>query len=199
VTLRFPPPKVIALLASLLFLAAAAPARAGFLDDTAKLGAAVAALHGALGDHPRVLRIAIDAEAVVVDVPDPRNRSQVGRWRYGTVKLTGVVGVMRLSGPQPVDPQPVNPDLEANLFDLDAVDLTAAPKLAAAAVARVKLNGPAAVTRIEIARQVLILPKKPTIGDVGWTLRVDGGREFAEVYADAQGVITGMNVGATTQ
>src|SRR5690349_146994 len=143
----------IALLVGAILVAAGAPAKAGFLDDNAKLSTAITALRGAIGDHPRVLRIEIDADAVAVEAQDPRNRSHVDRWRYGAVRLAGVVPVTRLTGPQPVNLQLVNPDLDANLFDLDAVDFSAAPKLFAAAMARVKLQDPAAVTRVEIARQ----------------------------------------------
>ena len=192
-SLRFLP---ISLLAGALLLAAGAPTQAGFLDDNARLSAAITALRGALGDHPRVLRIEIEADAVAIEAQDPRNRSHVDRWRYGATRLVGVVPVTRLTGPQPVALQLINPDLEANLFDLDAVDFSAAPKLFAAAVARVKLQDPAAVTRVEIARQTFILPR-PSSGDVRWTVRVGSAREHAEVYANAQGAIVGMNVGET--
>ena len=194
--LRSTPTGIVALLACALLIAAGAPARASFLDDNAKLSVAITALRGAIGEHPRVLRIEIDADGVAIEAQDPRNRSHVDRWRYGTSRLAGLVLVTRLTGPQPVTLQLINPDLEANLFDLDAVDFSAAPTLFATAVARVKLQDPGAVTRVEIARQTFILPR-PTSGDVRWTVRVGSAREHAEVYANAQGLIVGMNVGAT--
>jgi hypothetical protein len=187
---------IVSVLLGIALVAACGRAEAGFVDDGAALGSAIAALRAAIGGHPRVLRIALDADGVAIEVQDPRNRNHVDRWRYGTATVLGVVPVKRLTGPQPIDPQLINPDLEANLFDLDAVDLAAAPGLAKEAIARARLQDPAAVTRVEIARQVFILPK-PGSGDVRWTLHVDSGRERADVYANPKGVIVGADLGGT--
>jgi hypothetical protein len=187
---------IVCALVGIALLAACGRAQAGFIDDDAALGSAITALRAALGDHPRVLRIVLDPNGVAIEVQDPRNRNHVDRWRYGAVSLLGLVPVKRLTGPQPVDLQLVNPDLEANLFDLDAVDLAAAPRLAKDAVARARMQDPGVVTRVEIARQTFILPK-PSSGDVRWTLHVDSGRERADVYANARGVIVGADLGGT--
>ena len=184
------------MLVGVALLAACGRAQASFLDDSATFGAAIAALRPAIGDHPRVLKIEVDADGVMIDAQDPHNRNHVDRWRYGIVNLLQMIPVKRLTGPRPVDLQLVNPDLEANLFDLDAVDLSATPKLMAAAVARAQLRDRAAVTHMEIARRAFILPN-PTSGDIRWTLRIDSGRERAEIYANAQGVIVGVDVGNT--
>ena len=184
------------LLGALTSLVAASGAQASFIDDPAELGAAITALHTAIGDHPRVLKIEVEADGVVIEAQDPRDRRHVNRWRYGSVTYLKVYSAKRLSGPQAVDLQLVNPDLEANLFDLDAVDLSAAPKLIAAAIARAKLQDTGVVTRMTIARRTFILPK-PSSGEVRWTVRVDSGREHAEVYADARGAIVGLDLGAT--
>src|SRR5262249_9813199 len=147
-------------------------------------------------DHPRVLKIEVEADGVAVEAQDPRNRNHVDRWRYGTVTYLRIFSAKRLSGPQAVTPQLVNSDLEANLFDLDAVDFSAAPNLIRAAIARAKLQDAATVTRMTIERRTFILPT-PSSGDVRWTVRVDSGREHAEVYANAQGAIVGADVSAT--
>jgi hypothetical protein len=183
-------------LAGVTLLLAGSSAQAGFLDDNADFGTAIAALRTAIGDHPRVLKIEVDAAAVVIEAQDPRNRNHVDRWRYGTATYLGVFPIKRLSGPQPVTPQLINPDLEANLFDLDAVDFSAAPKPIRDAVARARLQDAAAVTRMTIERQTFILPA-PSSGHVRWTVRVDSGREHAEVHADARGAIVGADLGAT--
>src|SRR3974390_1806958 len=132
-------PRILAALAALTLLAAG-PAHASFLDDGAALDSAIAALRGAIGDRPRVLKIEIDPAGIAIEAQDPHNRIHVDRWRYGTVNILQMIPVTRLSGPQPVDPQLINPDLEANLFDLDSVDLSAAPKLIGAALARAQLQ-----------------------------------------------------------
>jgi len=183
-------------LGMLTLLFAAGSAQASFLDDPADFAAALSALRGAIGDHPRVLKIEVAADGVVIEAQDPRNPRHVDRWRYGTVTNLKIFSSKRLTGPQPVDLQLVNPDLEANLFDLDAVDLSAAAQLVRAAVARARLQDAAAVTRMTIERRTFILPK-PSSGDIRWTVRVDSGREHADVHADARGAIVGADLSAT--
>jgi hypothetical protein len=189
---RFPRTKAILALAGLALLVAGGGARASFLDDPAELGAAAAALRAAIGDHPRILKIEIDADSVVIEAQDPRNRSHVDRWRYAAV----IFSIKRLSGPEAVSLHLINSDLEANLFDLDAVDLSAAAKLTSGAIARARLQDAASVTRMTIERRIFILPN-PTSGDVRWTVRVDSGREHAEIYANANGAIVGADLGGT--
>ncbi len=194
--LRLPRMRALSALVVVALLAGGGPARAGFLDDDAAFGAAISALRTAIGAHPRVLRIEIDADAVAIEAQDPRNRTHVDRWSYRAAKLLHMLPLTRLSGPQPVELHLLNPDLEANLFDLDTVDLAAAPTLMRAAVARARLQDAAAVTHMEIARQTFILPN-PTSGDVRWTVNVASGRERAAIYANAQGVIVGADLGGT--
>ena len=194
---RFPRTNTLLTLIAVALFAACGPAEAGYLDDGGtELGAAITVLRAALGDHPRVLKIEIEGDAVAIEAQDPGNRGHVDRWRYGTVTLLRVLPLKRLTGPEAVDLQLLNPDLEANLFDLDAVDLSAAPKLIGAAIARARLQDAAAVTRMTIERRTFILPS-PSSGDVRWTVRVDSGRERAEVYANAQGLVVGADLSGT--
>ena len=188
--------KAVSPLVGLMLLAACSSAEASFLDDNAAFGLAISVLRSAIGDHPRVLKIEVDSNGIAIEVQDPHNRTHVDRWRYGIVRYLQAFPVKRLTGPQAVDLQLVNPDLEANLFDLDAVDLSAASKLMSAAIARVHLQDPAAVTHMEIVRQTFILPK-PSSGDIRWTLRIDSGREHAEIYANAKGIVMGVDVSDT--
>jgi len=169
---------------------------ASYLDDDAAFGKAISELRSAIGDHGRVLEIAVDAEGVEIEAQDPHNRRHIDRWRYGVVTYMHLFSTERLTGPEAVEPQLINPDLEANLFDLDAVDLSAAPKLKRDAIGRAHLQDPGAVVRMEIQRRTFILPK-PSSGEVRWTVFVGSGREHAEVYADARGRIVGADVSGT--
>jgi hypothetical protein len=177
-------------------LAASSAAQASFLDDGASFGEAMTALRAAVGEHPRVLRIEVAADRVAIEAQDPQNRDHVDRWQYGVINLLRVFPIKRLSGPEGVRLQLLNPDLEANLFDLEAVDLSAMPQLVSVALARAQLRDKAAVTHFEIGRQTFILPS-PTSGDIRWTLHVDSGREHAEIYANARGAIVGADLGQT--
>jgi hypothetical protein len=185
---------VLALLAVALLVPGGA--RANYLDDSTKFGLALSVLRSAIGPHPRILRLEVDADGITIEAQDARNRNHVDRWRYGRVGHLKMLPLQRLSGPQPVDLQLINPDLEANLFDLDAVDFSAAPKLIADAIKRAKLQDAAVVTHMEIARRIYILPK-PTSGDIRWTVHLDSGRERADIYANAQGVIVGADLSGT--
>jgi len=179
-----------------ILLVASTPAKASFLDNDADFSFALSLLRPAIGEHARVLRVDVDAQGVVIEAQDPRNRSHVDRWRYGFVTYLGVLPIRRQSGPDAVHLNLINPDLEANLFELDAVDFSAMHKLIESAIARAKLQDPATVTHIEIARQLFLLPQ-PTSGDIRWTVRVDSGRERAKIHANARGEITGADLSDT--
>lgn len=185
-----------AALAGVALVAACGSAAASFLDDNSQFSLALAVLRSAVGAHARVLNIVADADGVAIEAQDPRHHDHIDRWRYGQDTVLHAIPVKRLTGPQPVDPTLINPDLEANLFDLDAVDFSAAPKLIAAAIARAQLQDAAAVTQMEIARQSFILPK-PSSGDVRWTLSISSGRERAEIHADVHGTIAGADLDGT--
>src|SRR3974377_1823836 len=107
--------RFVATLAGFLLLAPGSSAQASYLDDLTQLSLAVSVLHGAIGDHPRVLKVEIDADTVTMQARDPPNRNPVGEWPYGKTMLAGIIPVRRLTGPEPVDPTLINPDLEANL------------------------------------------------------------------------------------
>ncbi len=186
----------IAAAAGVALLAVCGSAAANFLDDNGQFAFAVGVLRSAVGPHARVLTITADPDGVAIDAQDPRNHDHIDRWRYGQDTVLHAIPVKRLSGPQPADPTLINPDLEANMFDLNAIDFAAAPMLLAAAVARAQLQDAAAITRIEIARRIFLLPN-PGSGDVRWTVAVSSGRERAEIYADARGNIIGADVSGT--
>ena len=174
--------------ALLLLLAAAflstAPGRAeaDYLDDNTAFNKAISELRSAIGDHARVLQITADPEGVEIEAQDPQNHNHIDRWRYGIVTYLQLLSFNQLSGPDAVEPQLINPDLEANLFDFDAIDLSAASTLMRDAIKRAGLQDAATVTRMEIERRSFILPK-PSSGDVRWTVYVSSGREHAEILS----------------
>jgi hypothetical protein len=188
--------KALYALIGAVLLASGGSAQASFLDDNASFSQAIAALRGAIGEHARVLRIEGDGNGIEVQAQDPHNLHHIDRWRYGIVNYLGMIPLRHLSGPEPVDPTLINPDLEANLFDFDAIQFSAAPKLVEAALAKAGLQDPAKVTHLEIQRQIFLLPQ-PSSGDIRWTLHVDSGRERADIIADAQGAIIGADLSGT--
>ncbi|MFI4995492.1 MAG: hypothetical protein ACHQAQ_06880 [Hyphomicrobiales bacterium] len=103
-----------------MILFACGSAKASFLDDGSELGMVISQLRSAIGAHPRILKIEVDAKAVLIEAQDPRNLAHVDRWQYAD-RVLGIIPMQRVSGPEPVDLQLLDPDLEASLFDLDAV------------------------------------------------------------------------------
>jgi hypothetical protein len=188
--------KALYALIGVVLLASGGRAQASFVDDGTTFGTAIAALRSAVGDHARVLRIEGDGNGIEIQVQDPHNPHHIDGWRYGIVNYLGMIPLRRLTGPEPVEPTLINPDLDANLFDLDAVQFSAASKLIEAAIARARLQDPASITHMEIQRQTFLLPE-PSSGDVRWTLHVDSGRERADIIANAQGLVVGADLGGT--
>ncbi len=181
-------------LTGVVFMFGWGSAQASFVDDGTELSKAIPAIRSAIGNRPRILRIEVEPNVVIVEAQDQNNLTHVNRWRC--VNHIGIIPIQWVFGPEPVDLQLLDPDLEANLFDLDAVAFSATAKLEKAAVERTHIQDRAVVTRMEVARQTFILPK-PTTGDVRWTLHITSGREHADVFANAQGDIIGADLSDT--
>jgi len=179
-----------------VLLASGGSAEASFIDDSSNFSLAISVLRGAIGAHARVLKIEGDANGIEIEVQDPKNPSHIDRWRYSIVNYLGMIPLRHLTGPEPVDPTLINPHIEANLFDLDSIEFSAAQKLIEAGIARAHLQDAAKVTHMEIERQAYILPQ-PSSGDVRWTLHIDSGRERADIIANARGVIVGADLSGT--
>jgi hypothetical protein len=178
-----------------LLLAGCSDARTTFLDSEAERNEALATLRGSIGDHPRVLRVEIEPREVAIEAQDPRNPQHVDRWRY-VKSVVKWFAFSRAAGPESVELQLIDPDLEANLFDLDSIQFGKTSKLEEEAIKRAQLQDEAAITKMEIARQVYVLPHKG-VGDVHWSVYVASGRERAEIVANAAGQVVRVDLGGT--
>jgi hypothetical protein len=187
--------KVFSTMVGVTFMVVCGSAEASFVDNETELGLAIPELRSAIGNHPRVLKIEVDPNVVTIEAQDPRNLNHVNRWRCVN-RVLRFIPMRLVIGPEAVDLQLLNPDLEANLFDFDAVVFSATSKLQKAAIERAHIQDPAFITHMEIARQTFILPR-PTSGDIRWTLHITSGREHADVFANAQGVIVGADLSGT--
>lgn len=169
--------KVLSVLVGVTFMVACGSAVASFVDDETELGQAIPALRSVIDNHPRVLKIEVDPNVIAIEAQDPHNLKHVNRWRCVN-RVLGFIPMRWVTGPEAVDLQLLDPDLEANLFDLDAVAFSATSKLKKAAIERAHIEDAAVVTHMEIGRQAFILPR-PTSGDIRWTLHITSGREHA--------------------
>ena len=166
-----------------------------YFDEDDAIAQAIGALKQRIGTPVRVLNLAIEPDQLMLRVQDSANRNNVNEWRLARMSIAGI-NWDRTSGPSPYQLALVNPNLEANLFEIDEVDFTSSAKLARAAIERAALANKARVTRMELARQVYILPS-PASGEIRWTVDVSSGAESVQVFADASGAIVGMNVSGT--
>jgi len=185
-----------AVVAALLLSALPASASDSFFDE----GRAQAALEKIFdkANHPaRVLGLEIHRQQLDLEIQDPAQPKHIDAWsdRINTGAL-GYILAESVSGPRPVEPTLINTDLAANLFEFDPAQAAIVPKLVANAIARARLEDAATVSRMELRRQLHLVPE-PSSGPPQWTIEVNSGRERAEVYADLAGNITHANLDGT--
>jgi hypothetical protein len=168
-----------------------------FFEDEHGIADAVARISGSAGTLGRVLSIAVTPEEVRVQAQDATDKRHVNEWMLVRSHIRSF-NWETLKGPEPVELTLINRDLEANLFDIAEVDLKASGKVAQEALSRAALEDPAAVTSMEIRRQVFILPE-PSSGNVSWKVDVGSGRESASVYADAKGNVVRIDLAGTNR
>jgi hypothetical protein len=74
------------------------------LDDDAAFNTAISALRAAIGDHPRVLQIEMDADDVAIEAEDPRNRRAAPAWlesvTIGGHMFVPQAGARAIAGPR---------------------------------------------------------------------------------------------------
>lgn len=190
---------LLAMLAGFATLTLLAGCRFGgavsYFDEDSAIEQAIETLKARLGAPVRVLNLSIAPDQITLRAQDAANRDRVDEWRIERMHVAGM-NWDRTSGPSPYQLTLINPNLEANLFELDEIDFGSAIKVARAAVERAGLANKAQATRMELARQVYILPA-PASGEIRWTVDVSSGKESVQVFADARGAIVGMNVSGT--
>ena len=164
-------------------------------DDAEGIAQAIGALRERIGERVFALKVSITADEILVLAQNPADRNRVNDWRLTRVHVAAL-NWDRTSGPSAFELRLINPDLEANLFDLREIDFAAAMTLARAAKKYAALAGAAKVTRMEIAREVFIIPR-PASGEIRWTAVVGNGQESVQVFADARGAIVGRNIDGT--
>jgi len=151
-------------------------------------------------NHPtKILSLELGPQDLEVDLQDPAQPKHIDAWTDTIVvgifhRL--VLGSESISGPRAVDPSLPNPDLDANLFEFKPVDAAVIPAMIAAAIARAQLEDAAGISRIELRRQLHLVPE-PSSGPPEWSVEVTSGRERAEIYADLSGQITHANLDGT--
>ena len=149
--------------------------------------------------HPtKIFDLEIRPLELTIELQDPASPRHIDAWvdQINTTAVIRWLSPESLSGPRAVEPTLLNPDLDANLFEFKPADASVIAKLVAAAIARAGLEDPGHVTRMELKRQLHLIPT-PTSGAPQWDIEITSGREHAEIYADQAGNITHANLDGT--
>jgi lipoprotein NlpI len=157
---------------------------------------ALDAIAAKAGHKLRLLGLDITADVVAANVQDSAEPDRVVTWRVSQpAGWKSVLGDIAARG-RSSEPTLYTGNLDENLFEIEPAALARLPELAAAALARARLQEPGAVVQMELRRQLRLLPEK-SIGPPLWTIRVKGRRERAEIYADLSGKIVLTNLRET--
>jgi tetratricopeptide (TPR) repeat protein len=188
--------RVLLLFVCLIALEVATPANAGTLfDEDGAIARAVSQIREkAGGADMRVFSINVGDNAVSLVAQDTHDRSTLVAWDYTRDRRLLFLRES-VAAPRPAYANITEAQLAANLFGLDSVNIGAASKLIAAAAGRAHFAGPGHVTGIEIKLAAATMDRHA--GDARWTISLMHENERAEIYARADGTITGANIGET--
>ena len=187
----------VVLIAALAVSSAALAADDTFFDE-GRAQAALEKIFDKAGHPTKILSLTVGARELDIELQDPSQPRHIDAWqdRLATSTLGRLLYPESISGPQPVEPSLPNPDLDANLFDFKPADAAVVPKLIADAIKRAQLEDTAGIGRMELRRQLHLLPE-PSSGPPQWDIEVTSGRERAEIYADQSGRLTHANFDGT--
>jgi hypothetical protein len=166
--------------------------------DPGKAQAALEKIFDKAGNPSKILNLEIRTGELEIDVAEPAQPKNIDAWTASpvTTSILRWIYPESISGPRAVDPALPNPDLAANLFEFKPSDAAVLPKLIAAAIAHAALEDTATVARMELRRQLHLVPEASS-GPPEWDIEVTSGRERATIYADLAGRITRANFDGT--
>jgi hypothetical protein len=175
----------------------AAVADENFFDE-GRAQAGLEKIFDKAGNPTKVLGVDIRSNQLIVELQAVDNPSHIDRYidRIATDTVGRWLWPESVSGPTPVELSLPNPDVDANLFALKPAALANVARLAAASVKRAALEDPAVVDRMELRRQLFLVPR-PVSGDPRWSVEVTSGRERAALYATIAGTFTYADLNGT--
>lgn len=157
--------------------------------DQGRAQHAFTAIQDKVGHKLRVLTLTITPDELSVGIPNADKPGEVETWQVSHKGLAGALGLdwPRLQGSWRAS-LPGGGTIAESLVDIDDAGLAVVPKLAAAALARARLQQPGRVTEMEILR----LPKflGPAARDPYWQVHVEGIEEEADISAKLTGELT---------
>lgn len=188
----------LALLVLVLSLVAPSVALSGganYLNSGELLQRALNALFEKIGDKPKVSLVLVEPALVTVLTQSKEAPYKAEEWSISRLDYL-LFDKDQVSGPAAHQSEGVVPGAERSFFDLDEVDIDELDHLRRRAIDHARLEDPADVTSLRIAREAIVFPER-AYGPIQWRIGVASQRESATVFADASGTITGADLSGT--
>ncbi len=176
---------------------AAATPPPNYVNDQATFAKGWAELIEKIGPNADIAELSIRPEAIEVLARAAEGGPRVDRWRVSHRTILTIT-LHSVSGPRPEQPSSPVANVESGFFKLSSVPLDRLWPILDAAKLRVRLDDPARIGSVRIARLVTLLPN-PAHGDVRWTIGVGSGRESATVIAALDGSVMGVDISQTNR
>ena len=159
-------------------------------------GVALETLFEEIGGNPKVSMIVVEPAIITVVTQASKRHTRPTNGRFPAPTISGSTGGTQSAARLPHRSEGAVPDIEKSFFDLSEINVGGLNTVIARAVAYAKLEDAPAVTSLQIARNVVMLPER-SYGPVQRRLGLASGRETAIIYADAHGEITGGDLSGT--
>lgn len=155
--------------------------------DEGRAEAALAAIAAKVGHPLRVGDLHITADTFELKIASDDKPGQMEVWEVSQNSLAGALGVDLAKLTYTGDAQFTNKIKDA-VFDVNADMMRMIPKMAAAAIAKARLNPAGAVTQMELQRLPTIFTT--TVKDPYWLVHVKGVEEYADISFHLDGTIS---------
>ncbi len=148
--------------------------------------------------HPlRAVDLTISNEELRVEIQNGTTPEVTDSWSYAHWRgLQGLLDWHYVTGPTPVNTASDDTPVSRRVFEMKDVDLAAVPRIAAAAIDRVKLQEAATVNNMSLTRP-RTMGLQARIGTVRWRIDVGSAHESASAFADAAGKVYGVDLTGT--
>jgi hypothetical protein len=158
---------------------------------------AIATIEQRAGHPLRAIDLTIDHTEVRAEIQNGTMPEVTDLWTYSHSRgFHGLIDWHHVSGPSPIRTETGDMPVSKLAFDLKDVDFAAVPRIAAAAIERVALREPGAVTRMSLVRP-RVMGLQARIGKPRWRVEVASAHESAGAYADISGKVYGLDLTGT--
>jgi hypothetical protein len=174
--------------------ASAAPAAEGYTTSENVRDKGMDALVARTGESRPVMRLTFTPNEIVA-VTQADSGSSFSEWVVGRIDM-GIMNLHFVTGPTSVPDAGIVDDPSGAYFRLSDLNLNKFNSVIEASVSHAQMESAPAVTSVEIARTISILPE-PVYGDIRWTVSLRTSDESAVVYVSSGGDVIGADLSDT--